>query len=270
MLRNVSNFLKNEIAINPVSKIVLGISGGGDSNTLIEAFLESGKVKREQMIAVMMLGIPDWDKGRSRAEALCTRHGVELRFVDSLAVNQLLGRKGESDWLEDVEKIFPDADLEVLGTLAIRLSLTAVAKSVGAQSIVTGINLEDILGECLMTTIQGKRPMPFPVRIIDGMLLWYPLYNIPKKILDGYYPKYSLANYEERYPSKMLGRANAYYLAQMISSLIPGVEFDLLQGFKELSIKNHGKGFYDEKLGFSVVQKLPLELQNRWMMFTQM
>jgi len=68
----------------------------------------------------------------------------------------------------------------------------------------------------------------------------------------------------------MLGRANVYYLAQMLNSLIPGAEFDLLQGFKELASKNNDEGFFDEKLGFSVVQQLPLELQNSWMMFTQM
>jgi tRNA(Ile)-lysidine synthase TilS/MesJ len=270
VLKRVSSFFENDVVLDPVSKIVIGISGGGDSNTLIEAFLNSGKVKEDQIIAVMMLGIPDWDKGRSRAEAICKQHQIELRFVDSHAVNKLLGRDGESTWLEDFEKVFPDSDLEVLGTLGVRLSLIEVARSIGAQSIVTGLNMEDILAECLLTTMQGKLPSSFPVRIIDGMQLWYPLYNIPKKILDGCYPKYSLANYEDRFPSKMLARANVYYLAQMLNSLIAGVEFDLLQGFKDLAKKNTDKGFFDPKLGFSVVEKLPREVQNRWMMFTQM
>lgn len=270
VLQQVSNFFENEVVIEPTSKIVIGISGGGDSNTIIEAFLTSGKVHRDQIVAVMMLGIPDWDKGRPRAEAICAQHNVELRFVDPYTVNQLLGRTKENDWLEDFEKVFPDADLEVLGTLAIRLSLISVAKSVGAQAIVTGLNLEDILAECLLSTMQGESPLPFPVRNIDGISLWYPLYSIPKKILDGCHPKYSLANYEERYPSKMMGRANVYYLGQMLNSLIPGSEFDLLHGFKKLANKNTNLGVYDEKLGFSVLQQLPLELRNRWMLFTQM
>jgi tRNA(Ile)-lysidine synthase TilS/MesJ len=270
VLQQVSSFFENEVTIEPTSKIVIGISGGGDSNTIIEAFLNSGKVRCDQIVAVMMLGIPDWDKGRPRAEAICAEHNVELRFVDAQTVNKLLGRTRESDWLEDFEKVFPDADLEVLGTLAIRLSLISVAKSVGAQAIVTGLNLEDILAECLLSTIQGESPLPFPVRNIDGISLWYPLYNIPKKILDGCHPKYSLANYQERYPSKMLGRANVYYLGQMLNCLIPGSEFDLLHGFKKLANKNTNLGVYDEKLGFSVLQQLPLELRNRWMLFTQM
>jgi tRNA(Ile)-lysidine synthase TilS/MesJ len=270
VLKQVCNFFETDVVLDPKAKIVIGISGGGDSNTLIEAFLNSGKVKHDQIIAVMMLGIPDWDKGKSRAEAICGQHNIELRFVDSTAVNQLLGRNGESTWLEDFEQVFPDADLEVLGTLAVRLSLIDVARSVGAQAIVTGLNLEDILAECVLSTLQGKLPSPFPVRIIDGMPLWYPLYSIPKKMLDGCYPKYSLANYEDRFPSKMIARANVYYMAQMLNPLIPGIEFDLLKGFKELASKNNDKGYFDEKLGFSVVEKLPMELKHRWMMFTQM
>lgn len=270
VLKQVLSFFENDVVLDSKAKIVIGISGGGDSNTLIEAFLNSGKIRQDQIIAVMMLGIPDWDKGKSRAEAICGQYNIELRFVDSSEVNQLIGREGKDTWLEDFEQIFPDADLEVLGTLAVRLSLCNVARSVGAQAIVTGLNLEDILAECLLATMQGKLPSPFPVRIIDGVPLWYPLYAIPKKILDGCHPKYSLANYEDRFPSKMLVRANVYYMAQMLNSLIPGIEFDLLKGFKELAVKNTDNGYFDKDLGFSVVDKLPTELKQRWMVFTQM
>lgn len=266
----VNAFLTNEINIDSSSKIVIGVSGGGDSNTLVEAFLASGKIKAEQIIAVMMLGIPDWDRGKERAESICRVHGVELRFVEPEMVNHLLGRKNPSDWVEDFEKTFPDADLEVLGTLAIRLSLMFVAKSEEAQAIVTGLNLEDLLAECFFTTMQGQLPAPFPVRLIDGIPLWYPLYKIPKKILDGCHPKFSLANYDDRYPSKMLTRANVYYLSQMLHAHLPGSEFDLLNGFKALSQLNKKYGCYDETLGFSVAEKLPQDLKNTWLMFTQM
>jgi hypothetical protein len=266
----VDAFFKTEVNISSSSKIVIGVSGGGDSNTLIEAFLASGKIQANQIIAVMMLGIPDWDCGRKRAESICRAHGVELRFVEPEMVNRLLGRKTSNDWVEDFETIFPDADLEVLGTLAIRLSLIFVAKSEEAQAIVTGLNLEDLLAECFFTTMQGQLPSPFPVRLIDGIPLWYPLYKIPKKILDGCHPKFSLANYADRYPSKMLNRANFYYLSQMLHAHLPGSEFDLLNGFKALSQLNTDYSCYDETLGFSVSATLPQDLKNKWLIFTQM
>jgi hypothetical protein len=267
---SVAEFLSENIDVDPSSKIVIGVSGGGDSNTLIEAFLASEKINAKQMIAVMMLGIPDWDRGKQRAEMICSTHGVQLKFIEAETVNKLLGRNSNNDWVEDFEKVFPDTDLEALGTLAVRLSLMSVAESEGAQAIVTGLNLEDLLSECLFRTMQGLLPLPFPVRIIDGIPLWYPLYKIPKKILDGCHPNFSLANYRDRYPGKMLSRAHAYYLSQMLNSHLPGSEFDLLNGFKTLSKMNKSYSYYEKDLGFSVIEQLPKELKNNWLMFTQM
>jgi RimJ/RimL family protein N-acetyltransferase len=48
---------------------------------------------------------------------------------------------------------------------------------------------------------------PFPRRVVDGVSIFYPLYRCPKRILDGCFPKYSLENYENRYPSHLHGRA---------------------------------------------------------------
>lgn len=268
--KEVVKFLENEVTVDPRRKIVIGVSGGGDSNTLIKSFIKSQLVKKDQLIAVMMLGIPDWDLGKDRASALCQEHNVPLRFVEANQVNRLLGRKSSADWVEDFEKVFPDADLEVLGTLAIRLALRHIAEEVDAQSIVTGLNLEDILGECLLATVQGKLPPPFPVRIIDNLPLWLPLYRIPKKILDGCYPDFSLANYNDRYPSHMLGRAIPYYFSQMLSSNLPGIEFDLIDGYKKLISNQKHFGQFDDVLGFSTVEVLPEELKNQWLMFTQM
>jgi len=47
----------------------------------------------------------------------------------------------------------------------------------------------------------------------------------------------------------------------MLNSLIPGVEFDLLEGFKALAGKNTNERHFDEKLGFSVVQQLLLVIK---------
>ena len=267
VIKKVTSFLKNEAVIHPTKKIILGISGGGDSNTLMMSFLESGIVKRNQLIAVMMLGIPDWDRGKSRAEAICKEHGVELRFVEASKITELLGKHQISDWVEDFEKVFPDADLEVLGTHCIRLALKYIAEETSAQAIVTGLNLEDILAECFFATIKGVLPPPFPIRVVDGLPFWHPLYEIPKKILAGCYPRYSLQNYNDRYPSRMLGRAIPYYLSQSMHGLISGIEFDLLNGFKELSKLNKSYGVFDSELGFSTLEPLSDDIRSKWQQF---
>lgn len=264
---SVGIFFKTKVLIHAQRKLVIGVSGGGDSNTLIKSFLESGQVSKEQIVAVMMLGIPDWDRGAKRAEELCNNHGVELRFIHAEQINRLLGRNNTRSWVEDFEEVFPDADLEVLGTHCIRLALTHVAKEVNAQAIVTGLNLEDILAECFLSVINGKLPPPFPVRVIDNFPFWYPLYSIPKKILDGCYPKYALENYNDRYPSRMIGRAIPYYLSQMIHPILPGAEFDLLSGFEKLAESNKHHGYFEKDLGFTTVMPIEPALKNRWKEF---
>jgi tRNA(Ile)-lysidine synthase TilS/MesJ len=267
VISEVSQFLKNEVSIDPEKKIILGVSGGGDSNTLIMSFLKSDLIDPNQLIAVMMLGIPDWDRGQSRAEALCQEYGIALRIVTAETVNRLLGRSVEKDWVEDFEKVFPDADLEILGTHCIRLALTHVAKETGAQAVVTGLNLEDILAECLFATMQGKLPPPFPVRPVDGLPFWHPLYRIPKKIIDGCYPKLSLQNYNDRYPSHMPGRAIPYFISQSMHGIAPGIEFDLLNGFKKISKLNKPYGVFDSELKFSTLEPIPKELRSKWQQF---
>lgn len=263
----VKSFFTNIPEYDPTKKVVLGISGGGDSNTLIESFLASGFVQREQIIAVMMLGVPDWDKGLPRAKEICDIHGVEFRTVTSDQVNNLLGRRSDSDWITDFEKHYPDSDLEVLGTLGIRRSLTYVAQQVDAQAIVIGLNLEDLLAESLLRLVQGELPLPFPIREIDQVRLWYPLYECPKKILDGCHPKYSLQNYLDRYPSKLQPRALCYYMAQTLHAVAPGFEFDLLRGFEKLSGSNRDFATFDPDLGFSTLGQVSLRGRMKWRRF---
>ena len=100
-----------------------------------------------------------------------------------------MGRYKTTDWVTDFEHIFPDIDVEVLGTYAVRLALEYIAKQVGAETIVTGLNLEDILAQCFYNILQGNIPPEFPIRRLAQVGLWDPLYQCPKKIIDGCFPK---------------------------------------------------------------------------------
>lgn len=244
--------------------VVVGVSGGGDSNILVGALLAAGVTN---IRPVMMLGIPDWDKGRNRAEEICASHGVPLRIVESDEVGRLLGAKEGINWVASFEENYPDVDLEMLGTLAVRLVLSSIAREVGAKVIVTGLNLEDLLGEALMCVLEGQRPLPFPRRKVGDVEIFYPLFRCPKKIIDGCFPKFSLANYEDRFPSRLRGRAIAYYLAQSMNSLVPGIEFDLLEGLRGISGSEWESMHDDPDLGFTVLRPISSEAKRRWLSF---
>lgn len=243
---------------------VVGVSGGGDSNALLGALLNAG-IPSALIHPVMIMGVPDWDKGRDRAESLCSSYGLTLKIYEASEVSSLLGLRPGRDWVSAFESTYPGVDVEVIGTLAIRRVLSAHVRQLGQGSVVTGLNLEDLLADALMRVMEGKLPIAFPKRHLDGVDILYPLYRCPKRILDGCHPKYSLENYQDRYPSHLNGRAITYFLSQSVGALLPGVEFDLLRGLERLStLWDESEMTFNPVMGFSTLGGVSLDAQAKW------
>lgn len=262
----VKEFFKN---INLSSApIVVGISGGGDSNTLLNALINSGLINKEQLVPVIALGIPDWDLALERAELICQESGLALKVVSSVEIDKLLKRtKKTGNWTVDFERFYPNTEIEVICPLIVRLALSAVAREINAQAVIIGSNLEDILADCFLLTMQGKLPSKFPVRQVDNITIWYPLYKCPKKILDGCYPRLSLQNYQSRSPSKNYWRSLVYYISQSLNNTLPGVEYKLLEGWQNISNNHYTKPIYVEELGFSTLDEVAAEDIAHWNAF---
>ncbi len=259
----VSKFKDNFFSFYSGEKVIVGVSGGGDSNTLLQSLIEVG-IPKDSLVPVMMLGIPDWDTGVSRAQKLCTDIGLELHLVHSNEVGQLLGVT-ETDWAGNFRKAYPESDLEVIGTLAVRLALSHVARKLETNLVVVGLNLEDLLAESFYNIMRGKNISPFPVREVDAIRICYPLYRCPKRILDGCYPKYALENYLARDRSHIYWRAVSYYLSQSMSTILPGIEFMLIDGLQKMSTRNAFECKFYEKLGFSAEPHLTTEEITKWL-----
>lgn len=266
--KEVANFFSSFIKESyDNKKIIVGISGGGDSNTLLKSIL-SLKVRKENIIPVIILGMPDWDTGLPRAQQICQEAGLELQIIESKLVNNIIaGTSTNIDWTKGFLDLYPDSDLEMIGTLVIRLVLSYIARQNDTDMIVTGLNLEDILAEAFYAIFKKEPLLPFPVREVDGINILYPLYRCPKRILDGCYPKLSLENYTQRSPNTLYWRAHSYYLAQSISTIVPGMEFILLDGLQKQSERDHLSLQYYNELGFSALPHIPLESLQKWKSF---
>ncbi len=219
-------------------RFVVGTSGGGDSNVLLSALLDSDHVDASDVIPVMMLGIPDWDTQIGNAQDLCASLGVELKVIQGPEAAELAGTV-EFDQVKRIfREFYPDADLEFLGTWLLRRVLGAYAKSVGCHSVAFGANREDIISEGLARISRGFPPLPTPYRTIGDLTVLYPMYRVPKKIGDGAYPTYSLENYEARDASFSAGRSLYYYLAYSLPVIAPGADVTLLDGFEKLAARS--------------------------------
>jgi tRNA(Ile)-lysidine synthase TilS/MesJ len=246
------------------SHLVIGVSGGGDSNSLLYGLTQLRD--HVTLHPVIIRGIPDWDQGVPRAQELCANYGLDLRIMDEAEVKGLLGIPRDSTALIDrFEREFPGDDFEFLGTLLIRLALARHARDVGTRYICTGLNLEDVLCENLFRVSTGLPPAPAPVREIGDVTLVLPLWQCPKRIIDGCFPKYSLANYQARYPCFSLGRNLYYSLVYSMQSQFPGFPEQLARGMSELAAKAPTEYAFDEQLGFHVERFVPLALRARFL-----
>jgi tRNA(Ile)-lysidine synthase TilS/MesJ len=250
--------------VPPGTDLVVGVSGGGDSNAMLDALSRLGD-HGLRIHPVIIMGIPDWDKGVPRAQALCERYGLDLKVMDEKEVRGLLGIAPDSMPLIDrFEREFKGDDFEFLGTLLVRLALIKRAKELGTQYICTGLNLEDVLCEAMFRVSSGMVPAAFPKRVIGEMNLIFPLWMCPKRIIDGCFPKYSLDNYDARYPCFSLGRNLYYSVVYAMQSQFPGYPEQLARGFSEIGSREPSDYVYNEQLGFHVERAVPLPLLRKF------
>lgn len=244
--------------------LVVGVSGGGDSNAMLHGL---NALRKDGLVVhpVIIKGIPDWDLGVPRAQSLCDKYGFDLKVVEEDEVRAILGMEQDSGSLiERFEREFTGDDFEFMGTLLIRLALSGYAKQLGTSYIATGLNLEDVLCEAMFRISSGMKPSGFPVRQIGDTSLIMPLWLCPKRIIDGCFPKLSLDNYDARYPCFSLGRNLYYSVVYALQSQFPGFAEQLARGLSDMSLRDPVAYQYDEQLGFHVERFVPFPLRQKF------
>jgi hypothetical protein len=246
--------------------LVVGVSGGGDSNALLHGLGALGEGHELRIHPLIVKGIPDWDAGVPRAQELCDAYGLELTIVEEADVKALLGIPPDDGiaLIDRFEREFGGDDFEFLGTLLIRLALSAHARALGTEWICTGLNLEDVLCEGVYRIASGLAPAPIPARRIGDVTLVMPLWLCPKRIVDGCFPRWSLENYDARYPCVSLGRNLYYSVVWALQSQFPAVPEQLAHGLAELAARDPVEYRLDEQLGFHVERFVPFPLRRRF------
>lgn len=229
---------------NKSKKIVVGISGGGDSNTLAQGlrrFTETYNTDKD-FICYTIIFESIWPGSASeRATTLCKEYGLSHQSLEATDVEKLCGINpgGLQELYEQYRKKYGEDTNHFLGTYLISLVGRKLCEQHGAKEYILGFNREDLLADLIFSLMNGQKPLSFPIRNFGDIELLMPLWDIPKILLDACYPKYSLTNYDERAEDESTyQRSIIYYLAHGIEDVYPNLGLSLMKGAQKIFSDN--------------------------------
>lgn len=236
----VSDFIKTNSQSNIV---VVGISGGGDSNTLVESLtkfsIKSDRVKKFVFFTIVL--DPIWPSSAAdRAAELCQKHNVQHQIYGTKEIEKLFGMKnGIDECYREYCQMFGKNTSHFFGTYLISLVARKLCEKYKAEEYILGFNKEDLLAELLYSLMNGQKPLEFPVRRFGNIKLLMPLWDVPKLVLDACYPKYSLSNYKEREMDESTFQRNIiYYLAHGVDDVYSNLGLSLMKGAQKMFANN--------------------------------
>jgi len=228
--------------------LIVGISGGGDSNTLVKSLKDysTQHSPTKKYLCFTLTLDPIWpEEGARRAQELCQKYSVDHRIFDEKAIENFLGMRAS---LQDFYKEFLNKFGRDTQNFFATYIIARVARKLCIQSktneFCLGFNREDLLAEIIFALMNGRKPLEYPVRMFDNMKLLMPLWDIPKKLLDSCYPKYSLENYQEREVGDERGtfqRSLIFYLGHAFDDIYNNFGLSFMIGIKKLFKNNWGK-----------------------------
>jgi hypothetical protein len=231
----VSEFIKKH---SDATKIIAGISGGGDSNTLVrslkKALEDNGSEKK--IICFTLVFDPIWpDSAAKRAIELCKENNVQHFVYKNKDIENLLKMRGSlEDFYVEFGQNFGNNTSHFFATYLISLIARKLCRKHGTNEYCLGFNREDVLAELTFSLMNGHKPLEFPVRKFGDIKLLMPLWEIPKIVLDACYPKYSIENYQERLDTTTFQRGIVYYLAHSIDDIYSNFGLSLMHGVQKI------------------------------------
>lgn len=231
----VSKFIKEH---SNASKVVAGISGGGDSNTLVRSLKKAlaGNYNEKEIICFTLVFDPIWPASAAkRAAELCKENNVQHFIYKNSEIENLLGMRGSlKDFYVEFGQNFGTNTSHFFATYLISLIARKLCREHRTSEYCLGFNREDVLAELMFSLMNGHKPLAFPVRQFGDINLLMPLWEIPKIVLDTCYPKYSLENYIERDDMTTFQRGIVYYIAHSIDDIYNNLGLSLMSGVQKI------------------------------------
>jgi tRNA(Ile)-lysidine synthase len=217
LLKIVERTLREECAIERGSRILLGVSGGGDSSALLHVL---ARLRKKLGFSLFAHGVD---------------HGLRPEASSELDVARALSQELGVDFSRSVQKVEPGGNLQARARAARYRALEEAARSIDASLIATAHHADDRAETVLLRLLRGAAPQGLGVLPPRSGSLIRPLIRARKSDILAH-----LARHEIRFAEDP-SNANRRYLRVR-------VRFELLPLMEELSpqIVRHLNALADE------------------------
>ena len=227
---NIRFAIQNYELIGKGDKVLVGLSGGVDSSSLLIAL---SKIAKELEFSIVAATFEDFDSMTSptfiNAQKLAKSLGVEHRLIPSDMIEKAFHLK------KSLRVILPEMMATKYNHYAMytdhhttRRALELFADEIHADKIVLGLHTTDLVAGLLNSYTTGYQMANMFKRQVGNYSYIYPLMFVPKKELHIYFyyyqKKYAVHSYPNAWEINPKDRNYYYYLADQLQTMFPGIE----------------------------------------------
>lgn len=227
---NIEFAITNYQLIEPGETVLVGLSGGVDSSSLLIAL---SKLSKKLGFKVVAATFEDFDSLSSptftNAKNLASSLGVEHKLIPSDTLEKAFHLN------KPLRQILP----EMMGTKyhpyamytdhhTTRRALEIFSDEISADKILLGLHTTDLIAGLINSYSTGYQMANMFKREVGSYTYIYPLMFIPKKELHIYFyyhqKKYAVHSYPNAWEINPKDRNYYYYLADQLQTVFPGIE----------------------------------------------
>lgn len=246
---NIRFAIQNYDMIEENETVLVGLSGGVDSSSLLIAL---SKLSKEMNFNVVAATFEDFDSLSSptftNAKKLAEELGVKHTLIPSDTIEKAF------HLIKPLRQILP----EMMGTKynhyamyadhhTTRRALELHSEIIGADKIILGLHTTDLVAGLLNSYTTGYQMANMFKRQVGNYTYIYPLMFVPKKELHIYYywhkNKYAVHSYPNAWEINPKDRNYYYYLADCMQDLFPGIENYLFEAHSRMIQRETGTHF---------------------------
>lgn len=227
---NITFAIQNYSLIQENETVLVGLSGGVDSSSLLIAL---SRIAKQMNFNVVAATFEDFDSRTSptftNAQKLAKSLGIEHKLIPASLIEETFHlNKNLRDILPEMMETEYNYYAMYADHHTTRRALEVFADSMNIKKIILGLHTTDLVAGLLNSYTTGYQMADIFKRKVGEYTYIYPLMFVPKKELHLYFyhhmKRYAVHSYPNAWELNPKDRNYYYYLADQLQNIFPGIE----------------------------------------------